>query len=65
MSNSKFPACEIVTCPFCGCMSDNTCRIENVAESAPWLVLDYADRVDYCKRPKIYANKLRENDGGN
>ena len=34
MGNKKYPACKIKICPFCGCMSDNTCKIENVAESS-------------------------------
>lgn len=60
---SKYPPCKIKICPFCGCMSDNTCKIENVAESAPWLILEHADRIDYCGRPKVFMDKLNM-DGG-
>lgn len=56
----KYPICTTKSCPFCGCMSDNTCRIENTAENAPWLVLDHSTRIDYCNRPKIFANKLMD-----
>jgi len=56
--DEKYPECKIKTCPFCGCMSDNTCKIENVAESAPWLISDHADRIDYCSRPKDFKEKI-------
>jgi len=55
----KYPPCEIITCPFCGCMSDNTCRIENVVECAPWLISEHAERIDYCDRPKVFMGGLQ------
>lgn len=56
----KYPPCQIKTCPFCGCMSDNTCKIENVAECAPWLVLEHSNGIDYCDRPKVFRDRLKE-----
>ncbi len=59
LEEQKYPPCEIKSCPFCGCMSDNTCKIENVEESAPWLISEHADRIDYCARPKSYNERLK------
>ena len=56
----KFPPCEIKTCPFCGCMMDNTCKIENVIESAPWLISEHVERIDYCDRPELMSIKSKE-----
>ncbi len=58
-TTGEYPPCEVKTCPFCGCMSDNTCKIENVAESAPWLIAEHAERIDYCDRAKIFMKRLR------
>lgn len=55
----KYPVCQIKTCPFCGCMSDNTCKIENVAESAPYLILEFEDIIQYCNRPKVFAKSIK------
>lgn len=60
MEIEKYPECKVKTCPFCGCMSDDTCRIHNVAKSAPWLILEHADKIDYCYRPKVFMSKLKE-----
>lgn len=60
MKSEKYPACENKGCPFCGCMMDNTCKIYNVMENAPWLILEHADKIDYCDRPKAFKDKLKE-----
>jgi hypothetical protein len=59
----KFPPCEIKQCPFCGCMMDNTCKIENVVEEAPWLISEHAERIDYCERPKVFMGRLQTKEG--
>lgn len=62
-TSQKYPQCKIKSCPFCGCMSDNTCKIHNVVESAPWLILEHADGIDYCDRPKVFKDKLNKGGG--
>lgn len=60
----KYPACKIKICPFCGCMDDNTCKIENVAEESPQLINEFAELINYCDRPKEFANKVKEESDG-
>jgi len=57
-NTERYPLCEIKTCLFCGCMMDNTCKVENVVENAPWLIIEFADSIKYCDRPKIFKNRI-------
>lgn len=58
--SEKYPSCEIKSCPFCGCMSDNTCKLENVMADAPHLISEHANRINCCERPKSFVNRLKE-----
>lgn len=53
LNQALFPICEKEQCPFHGCMSDNTCKIYNVKESAPHLIEQFAPLIDYCNRPLL------------
>lgn len=53
-----YPPCKKKGCPFCGCMGDNTCKLHNVMESAPHLIIDYAEEINYCDRPKIFLKEI-------
>lgn len=49
-----FPVCKNEQCPFHGCMGDNTCKIFNVKNSAPHLIVQFAPLIDYCNRPLLF-----------
>lgn len=56
----KYPSCKEKGCPFCGCMGDHTCKLYNVIDSAPYLIRDYAESIDYCSRPKAFFKYFEE-----
>lgn len=50
----EYRSCKNIGCPFCGCMGDNTCKLPNVAESAPWLVSEYGESLR-CQYGKAFV----------
>lgn len=56
----KYPECNNVQCPFCGCMGDNTCKLFNIAQHSITYIEKYPDVLKYCNEPLKYIKRKRK-----
>lgn len=57
LNPNLYPACSVVSCPFCGCMGDNTCKLYNIAQHSIQYIREYPNVLDYCKEPLKYISE--------